>query len=53
MPGKIEGRRRRGWYMMTWLDGISESMDLNLRRTEEPDALQAMWSQRVRHDFRD
>ena len=53
MPGKIEGRRRRGWYRMTWLDGISESMDLNLRRTEEPDALQAMWSQRVRHDFRD
>ena len=38
MPGKIEGRRRRGWYRMRWLDGISESMDMNLR-TEEPDVL--------------
>jgi len=38
MPGKIEGRRRKGWYRMRWLDGISESMDMNLR-TEEPDVL--------------
>ena len=27
MLGKIEGRRRRGWQMMKWLDGITGSMD--------------------------
>ena len=39
MLGKIEGRRRRGWYRMRWLDGISEPVDMNLRRTEELDVL--------------
>ena len=29
MLGKIEDRRRRGWRRMRWLDGISESMDIN------------------------
>ena len=29
MLGKIEGRRRRGWQRMTWLDGITNSMDLS------------------------
>ena len=28
MLGKIEGRRRRGWQKMRWLDGISDSMNL-------------------------
>ena len=28
MLGKIEGRRRRGWQRMRWLDGITESMDI-------------------------
>ena len=28
--GKIEGRRRRGWQRMTWLDGITDSMDMSL-----------------------
>ena len=28
MLGKIEGRRRRGWQMLRWLDGITESMGL-------------------------
>ena len=27
--GKIEGRRRRGWQKMTWLDGITDSMDMS------------------------
>ena len=28
--GKIEGKRRRGWQGMRWLDSISDSMDMNL-----------------------
>ena len=29
MLGTIEGRRRRGWQRMRWLDGITDSMDMN------------------------
>ena len=32
MMGKIEGRRRRGWQRMWWLDGITDSMDMNLSK---------------------
>ena len=32
MLGGIEDRRRRGWQRMRWLDGISDSMDMNLRK---------------------
>ena len=30
MLGKIEGRRRRGWQRMRWLDVITDSMDMSL-----------------------
>ena len=32
MLGKIEGRRRKGWQRMIWLDGITDSMDLSLSK---------------------
>ena len=55
--GKVEGRRRRGWQRMRWLDGIINSMDMSLiqlweiAKDREAGVLQSMGLQRVGHNW--
>ena len=58
MLGKTEGRRRRGWQRMRWLNGFTDWMDMSLSKlwvdkwwTEKPGMLQSMWSERDGHDW--
>ena len=55
--GKIEGKRRRGWQRMRWLDSIIDSMNMNLSKlrliVKDREAWRAAcspWGHRVKHD---
>ena len=51
MLGKIEGKTRRGRQRMKWLDGITDSVDMNLSEfwetVEDRGVQRAAWTQRV------
>ena len=46
--GKMEGRRRRGLERMSWLDGITDAMDMNLGKLQEMVRYREAWRAAVR-----
>ena len=54
MLGKIEGKRRKGWQRMRWLDSLTDSMNMNLSKLWEIEEDRGAWHASVhgiRHDL--
>ena len=55
MLGKTEGKRRKGWQRIRWLDCVTNSIDMNLSKpweiVKDRGPGQFMGSQRIRHDL--
>ena len=47
MLGKTEDRRRRGWQRMRWLEGITDSVDMNLSKFQETVKDKGAWGAAV------
>ena len=47
MLGKTEGKRRRGWQKMRWLDSITDSMNTNMNKLQEIVEDRGAWSAAV------
>ena len=52
MLGKIEGKRRRGWQRMRWLDSITDSVDMNLSKLRQTVKDRGAWCATVREDVK-
>ena len=47
MLGKTEGKRRRGWQKMRWLDSITDSMNMNMNKLQETVEDRRAWNATV------
>ena len=47
MVGKIEGKRKRGWQRLRWLEGITDSMNMSLSKLRETVKVKEVWSAAV------